>query len=361
MARRRQKGDGSAYQDKDGQWWAKLPIGNKRYRRARCADAKDAETTLKRLRTERDEYRVDLRASQQSVQMWLQKFLTAKAESVQPSTLAFYKRHCEYMLPYIGHLKLEALETHHVRAMLIALRRAGLSPRSCAHVHTVLHTALEIAVKDHAVRENVVKNVDTPRVGEYEAHVLSMDELEKLEQACQGERLGLAIILAATLGLRRGELLGLRWADIDDESQTLRIVDSKTKAGRRMLPLTDNITERLHELWKVRQEERQLPHWREHTLIFPSEVGTPMSPRNLLRVFKRILRKAGLSEAIRFHDLRHTAITDWIASGADPKSAQALAGHADAQTTMRIYAKARAEGMRDVIENTEKRRKKRSG
>lgn len=359
-AQRRTKGAGSVYQDKNGQWWAKLAIGNGRTRRARCTDRKDAEATLKRLIKERDAG-VDLRASQIPLRDWLQRWLSAKALSVAPQTMRFYTRHANYITGSIGHIKLEALEPSDVRRMISILSQTRLAPRSVAHARTVLVSALNMAVKDGAISRNVAEMVDPPRVATFASRALSGDEIDRLLQATEGERLRALFHIAVLLGLRKGELFALRWADVDLEERTLHVAESKTKAGRRTLPLTAGLVAELRQHWQYQQEERRLRsvRWKEHGLVFPSMVGTPISERGFHGIFKRILRRAGLDHSIRFHDLRHTAITDWIAEGADPKTAQALAGHSDPQMTMRVYAKSRSEKPRGAVEDVEERRKRR--
>lgn len=387
MARRRQRGAGSTYQDKHGQWWAKVPIAPKRTRRARCADAKDAEATRKKLIADRDGYRMDLSASQQSIKMWLEKWLEAKKETVKASTWEFYERHAAYMLPHIGHVKLEALEAHHIRSMLATLSRAGLSPQSCEHVRGVLRGALNMALKDHLVRENVAKLADKPKIAPFDAPLLTDEEIDALLDCVDGrrrlcpkrhvekgrwvtvwewresvapERLAPLLHLVLALGFRRSEFLKLLWADWDRKAMTIRVRDAKTPSGWRTLPLSADLNDRLAALWDERQEERKLPHWKEHGLIFASEVGTKIGERNISRWFDRIQEQAGLTRHIRIHDLRHAAISDWFAAGADPRAAQDLAGHASPITTQRIYAKSRATQRRDVIERVQERRKRRT-
>jgi integrase len=356
MGTRRQRGEGSVYQDAQGQWWAKLPLGDGRVRRARCADRKDAESTLKQLRQQRDDHHVDLRASQQPVKLWLERWLAARQPSIAPRTFQFYQAQCEYMLPYIGQLKLEALQPTHIRQMLAQLQRGGLSATSCGHVRRVLHTALEMARRDRLVAENVAGLVEPPRAEPFEAYVLSEGEIAKLLAATRGERLEALLHVAVGLGLRPSEVRALAWQDYDREGRTLRVRVSKTAAGRRTLPLTDELCGQLDEHRARQAEEAQLPHWRDHGLIFPSEVGTALSGRNLVRWFKRIAARAGLPPAVRLYDLRHTAATDWIAAGGDPKAVQALMGHSSPQTTLKHYAKARTERMRDTVEAAAVRR-----
>lgn len=372
MARRRERGQGSVYQDKHGQWWAKVPIGDGRTRRARAASRKDADQKLKALIADRDEHRLDLSASQQSVRAWLEKWLEAKKQTIKPSTWEFYERHAAYMVEHIGHIKLEALEAHHVRAMLAALG-AALSPQSCEHVRGVLRNALSMALKDHLVRENVAKLVDKPRVTPYDAPLLTEEEIDALLDCVDGkrrriggvwvenlgaERLAPLLHIVLALGFRRGEFLKLLWADWDRKAKTLRVKDAKTASGWRYLPLSDDLHERLEQLWFERQEERKLPHWKEHGVIFASEVGTKIGTRNINRWFDRIQEQAGLTRHIRLHDLRHAAISGWFEAGADPRAAQDLAGHASPITTQRIYAKTRATRARGIIEEVQRKRRR---
>jgi integrase len=385
MARRRERGAGSAYQDKHGQWWAKVPTGRGKTRRARAVDRKDAESKLKKLIEDRDRHRMDLSASQQSLTTWLERWLEAKKETVKPSTWEFYERHCNYMVPHIGAIKLESLEPHHVREMLAKLRKEGLSPQSCEHVRGVLRNALGMALKDHLIRENVAQVVDAVRVQPFDAPLLTDEEIDALLDCVDGrrrlvphwrrghgtewvwkegiapDRLAPLLHLILTLGFRRGEFLKLLWADWDRKERTLRVKDAKTASGWRYLPLSDDLNDRLVALWAERQEERKLPHWKEHGVIFASEVGTKIGTRNINRWFDRIQEQAGLTRHIRIHDLRHAAISDWFAAGADPRAAQDLAGHASPITTQRIYAKSRATQRRDIIEKTQERRKRRQG
>jgi len=360
MGRRRQpRGAGSTYQDKHGQWWAKVPTRSGP-RRARCASAKDAEATRRKLVQERDAG-INIRAAQQPLRAWLEHWLAAIADRIAPSTRIVYKRYCEHMAPQIGHIRLEALEPADVRDMLLALRAAGLSARSCAHARGVLRNALGMAMKDGLLLRNVAGLTDSPRCEEYQAHALTETETEAFLLACEAERLGFLFVLAVVLGMRRGELLALRWADLNWQARTLTVATSKSKAGRRTLPLTDWLIERFRACWAEQQEERQARgvDWEEHGLIFPTANGRRVNESTCYYTYKRILKRAGLSTTIRMHDLRHTAITDWIASGdADPRTAQALAGHTNPLITMRVYAKARSEKLRTVVETVERKRRK---
>lgn len=359
MPKRRTRGEGSTFQDKHGQWWAKVPFGQGRVRRARATSRKEAEAILKSLLKDRDDYRLDLGSSQQSVQAWLEQWIAAKQSTVSPRTLEFYKRHCEYMLPYIGKVRLENLEARHVRQMLQSLQ-GKLSDQSLHHIRGVLRNALNMALRERLVRENVAKLVDAPKVQPYEAVLLTPKEIDLLRKQATGHRWAILLDILLILGLRRGEVITLLWSDWDRSNQFIKIRNSKTASGIRILPLSTDLQESLEQLWVERQEERRMTQWREHGLIFTTSYGGPIDPRNINRWLDRQVRAAGIMRHVRVHDLRHTAISDWFAVGADPRAAQELAGHASPVTTQRIYAKARPERMRDIIDATSLIRKKKT-
>lgn len=367
MAReRRDWGSGSVYQDKHGQWWARVQIGPGRYRRARVDSEQAGRRTVKEWLAERDAG-INLRIAHLSLRVWVSRWIADLKEvgRVRPRTIEFYERHAGYGLHYLGHLAIEDLEPEHWRATQPLLLRDGLSRRSVNHVQAVLHTALGRAVKDRAIAINPLGLVDRLPLGDdaFEARALVPQEINAFLDACEGERLGIMYRLILAYGLRHGEARALRWSDIqlDGGAPSFSIRESKSRAGRRTLPLTAAWVADLRAHWQTQAEERIVAGdaWREHGLTFPSEVGTMLGEGNSTRTFKRLLRKAGLDPSIRIHDLRHTAITDWIADGgADPKTAQGLAGHSSAATTMDLYAKSRQERARETIKRVERKRKK---
>lgn len=391
---RREHGSGSVYQSKDGQWWARVPLGGGKYRRARCAGRKEAERQVAAWLKEL-EAGTDLRAARLSLRAYLERWLTEQTArgDLAPRTLEFYRRHADYAVAYIGHVALEGLEPAHWRTTQAALRKDGLSPRSVNHVQSVLNNALNQAVKDRAIQFNPVALVDRLKLGRdrFEAHVLSDAEIAALLAACEPERLGIVYHFILDHGVRHGEARALRWADVDLDAGTLAIRVSKSDAGRRSLPLTAAWVDRLRAHFSTQAEERSVmkERWKEHGYVFPGETGAQLSEPHSTKVFHRILRRAGLCAPclackasgaigagkaatkcaacsghgsltyIRVHDLRHTAITDWIAEGADPKAAQALAGHSSADVTMEIYAKARGGKLRGAVEAVEEARERR--
>jgi integrase len=198
-------------------------------------------------------------------------------------------------------------------------------------------------------------DVKAPRPTPEEMHPLSEDEVHTfLETAKEsGDRFEALYVLAIAMGLRRGELLGLRWDDVDLERGTLRVGralvreggrhvlgETKTKRGRRQINLTPRTVNALKDHRKKQLEEkmRLAGLYKDHGLIFASGVGTPVNPENLVkRSFKPLLQKAGLPE-IRFHDLRHTCATLLLGRGVHPKIVQELLGHATIAMTLDTYS-----------------------
>ncbi len=181
--------------------------------------------------------------------------------------------------------------------------------------------------------------------------MLTPIEAQRLLQAAQDDRLAALWRVALSLGLRRGETLGLRWCDVDLDNGTLRItvnlqringklvlVKPKTKESQRTLPLPTSLIPALrqHKVWQLQEKLLAGSRWRDHDLVFCTSVGTPISPRNLLRSLQALLDRAGLPR-MRFHDLRHSCATLLLAQGVPVKVVQEILGHTDPRVTLGIY------------------------
>jgi integrase len=216
-----------------------------------------------------------------------------------------------------------------------------------------LHKALKQALRWGLVPRNVCEAVDPPRVHREEIRPLSPKQARALLTAAREDRLEALYVLAIHCGLRQGELLGLRWEDIDLEARTLQVRRTltaakdgpaftvpKTAKSRRSVNLTPGVVAALR-----RQRERQLEErkrlaelWHDQGLVFATEVGTPLHRGNLSsRSFKPLLEKAGLPSSVRFHDLRHTCATLLLSKGVHPKLVQDLLGHSNVSVTLDTY------------------------
>jgi integrase len=230
-------------------------------------------------------------------------------------------------------------------------------------IHAVLRNALQHAVREELIMRNVAKlvQVTTPAYGRGQGLSAAMAKLVLKE--LRPHRLYALYVLAMTLGLRRGELLGLHWAAVDLDKGTLtvstnlqrvggelRIVPPKTRTSERTLPLPPLALEALREHGERQAQERAAAgeRWKEHGLVFPSRIGTPYEPDNLRRSWGPVRRKFGLTH--RFHDLRHTCVTLLLDLGVPPHVVMQIAGHSDVDVTMNVYAHASLEEKRRALE-----------
>jgi integrase len=200
---------------------------------------------------------------------------------------------------------------------------------------------------------NPASHVDKPKINRKEMMTLTSEQVIKLLNFSQGSRYEALYHLSVTTGLRQGELLGLRWSDLDWSTGHLRVQrqlqrvpgeglvlnEPKSASGRRLVVLgpatLDKIRAHKRLQWGERIEAGY--RWQENDLMFPSTIETPMGPRNLVREFKELLKKGGLPE-IRFHDLRHTAATLMLQEGIHPKVVQERLGHSQISITMDTYS-----------------------
>jgi integrase len=291
-----------------------------------------------------------------TVEEYLNRWLSDSVKgTVRVST---YERHEAiirlHIKPSIGRVGLKKLTPAHVRSLYSEKLDAGLAPATVLKVHSTLHKALFQAVSDGIVPRNPA-DVKAPRPAPEEMHPLSEVEAQALLQTAResGDRFEALYMLAITTGLRRGELLGLRWNDVNLERGTLRVGralvreggrytvgETKSRRGRRQINLTARTVNalKIHRKKQLEDKMRLAGLYRDHGLIFATGVGTPMNPENLVkRSYKPLLKKAGLPE-IRFHDLRHTCATLLLGRGVHPKFVQELLGHATIAMTLDTYS-----------------------
>lgn len=397
---RRARGTGTIQKQPDGSWIARttdksrsgrFPHGSAGYREAEEA----LENWNRAVRAGRDP-----KDSRQRTRDYFAEWLTdvCKPPKVQPSTKAFYKRHCEYATTYIGDIVLEVLDARAIEIMLGKLADDGLSARSINHVKAVLRNALNVAKRWGLITVNPAESIPDWPVEEVSGTVLTSAQVAILLRAVEGTRFEALFHIALMIGPRRGELLALRCEDIHDDilsiEQTVKegegratvigIVKSK-KA--RDLPLTTDLrarlTRRVEEVAaeaRIAQQKAAEQATRDGTpipiirfnplgLLFSSEAGTPMQLSNFNRSFgylvariNKQLRKEKVPDALLLpadltpHDLRRTALTDLAAVG-EAKAVQNIAGHQDIDTTMRLYVRRRMTAMRAAVDAMEDGRK----
>ena len=270
--------------------------------------------------------------------------------------MSTYERHegivRTHLKPTLGRIRVKNLTPTHVRGLHREKLDAGLAPATVRKIHSTLHKALSQAVSDGLIPRNAAV-IKAPRPDPEEMHPLSADEASALLKAAHGERFEALYVLAITTGLRRGELLGLRWRDADLEQGVLRVGralvreggryrpgETKTKRGHRSIRLPSRAVSALgaHRKRQLEERMRLAGLYEDHDLIFATQKGTPLNPEKLVkRCFKPLLKRAGLPE-VRFHDLRHTCATLLLGRGVHPKLVQELLGHATIAMTLDTYS-----------------------
>jgi integrase len=293
-------------------------------------------------------------AEKQTVAEYLNRWLTDSVrDTVRRSTFVRYKsivRH--HINPTLGRLKLGRLTSHHIRALYRQKLDDELAPRSVQYIHTTLKKALRQAVLDTLVPRNVCDAVKPPQVHRGEVTPLSPTEVKALLMAASGDRLEALYVVAVYTGLRQGELLGLKWGDLDLDAGKLTVQRSlafdgtlnlpKRKNSRRTVTLTRTAQDALKR-HRARQNEERLgvgARWTDMALVFPNRLGKPMDANNLYhRDWKNLLERAGLSDrGFTFHALRHTFATTLLRQNVNPKIVQHQLGHATISQTMDTYS-----------------------
>jgi integrase len=290
----------------------------------------------------------------QSIAQYLVSWLEMVKPTVRPST---WQRYRELLLlhavPTLGKVRLSRLNAQHIQSLYAAKLESGLSPTTVHHLSTALHGALAKAERLGLVARNVCDLVDVPRMADHEMHVLTPQQVRTLLDTVHGDRLEALYVLAITTGMRQGELLALRWRDVDlgrgsvSVRATLRrmkqggytFAPPKTKRSQRQITLTQRAVEvlRRHRLHQ-NVERLESPVWEDNDLVFPNTLGRPMDGTNLLHYhFYPLLKRTGLPR-IRFHDLRHTAATLLLGRGVNPKIVSEMLGHASVGITLDTYS-----------------------
>jgi integrase len=286
-------------------------------------------------------------------------FLTSWLEnsvrgSVRKSTYDRNESLCRvHLIPALGRKKLKTLSAADVAGFYRSRLDSGCSAASVHKMHETLHKALKQAVRWGYMTKNPADDVDAPRVHTEEVHPLTRDEARRFLKVIRGDRLEALYVLALHTGLRQGELLALRWEDVDIEEKTLivrrtitkdggklLIGPTKTAKGRRTVKLTRDAAEALREhLTRQLEEIDGLgDYYQPGGLVFATMKGTLLNPSNLRkRSFAPLLVRAGLPH-MTFHQLRHTAATILLLKNVNPKIVSEMLGHASIAITLDTYS-----------------------
>ena len=315
---------------------------------------KDADAVLMRLLHERATG-LDLEPGRVTVAGFIERWLQDYAQpNTAPKTFIRYSELMRlHVIPVIGDIPVSKLRPLHVQAVQGQALAKGLSARTVLHVHRVLKEVLRHAVKWQIASRNPADAIDAPRPERYEITVPSPEELRRLLAIADQTAYGTPVYLAAMTGLRLGEILGLRWRDVNVNAATLSVMQTaqwvsgrmifrtpKTAKSRRSIELSTATVKRLKEHRQSQLEQRMAlgPAYREQGLVFADATGETLHPNGGLRsTWVKITQSAGLP-GLRFHDLRHAHASLMLAQGTHPKVVSERLGHATVGITLDIYS-----------------------
>jgi integrase len=336
-------GEGSIYRRKDGRYAAAITLENRKRRTFYGKTRREVQEKLNAALHEKKQGTLAT-GPQQLLKTYLENWLEqAYKPTVKLNTYVQYRsviRH--HLIPAFGNVPVQKLTPEKLRAFYRQKIDDGSKPRTVGLIHAALRRALSDAVKQGLVARNVATLVTPPRIDRYDAQTLTVEQAEKLLEAARGSRLDALLILALTTGMRHGELLALRWDDIDFKQGLVSIhrtvtrvggygyVESepKTRSSRRRIVLPGVALEALTR-HRIEQEQACVEvgdKWQDKGLVFCDKYGGFFSPDMVLWRFGKLLREIGLPH-MRFHDLRHSAATILLVAGVHPKVVQERLGH----------------------------------
>ncbi len=359
--RKRSNGEGSIYEHKKngkkvgyrGAYTVHTASGPKR-RYVTGKTREEVRQKLTKAMANRDKGLV-FDAGSLTVGEYLDRWLKDGEGTVRQSTYEVYGHMIRpHIVPGLGRIKLKALTPAHVRGFYREKLDSELSPATVHKMHVVLHKALDQAVSDGLIPRNAAKGVKMPQTKKKEIQPLTPDQACGFLEAARGDRLEALYVLAVATGLRQGELLALKWEDVELEEAVLRVRRTLTRTGgkfalgppktnksRRSVGLTERAMNalRAHLSRQLEEMERMGSLYQSGGLVFSNEHGGIINPSNLRnRSFARLLKRAGLPPDTRFHDLRHTCATLLLSRNVNPKIVSEMLGHSSIAITLDTYS-----------------------
>ena len=361
MPKRRANGEGNIRKRKDGRWEGRYTVGHDpetgKAIIKNVLGKTQAEVKEKLKKAIEENVGIDYgRAKTYTVGNWLGVWYENYAKiKMRPSTYLTYHGYIEnHIKPQLGKIPLNDLTTLHLQQFykkLLAEGRVerieaqkqpkGLSAKTVRNIHQIISSALKLAVEQRLIARNPADGCALPKAERKEMQTLPVEQLTSFLREAKDSGVFALYYIDLTTGLRRGELLGLKWSDIDLEKGDLRVqrqigrIDGKiiemplkTKNAYRTLPLSADAISVL----KIQKCKVGNCEW-----VFPSPTGGPMSPDSVLHMLHRVLKRAGLPK-VRFHDLRHTFATLALQNGVDIKTVSGMLGHFSAGFTLDTYA-----------------------
>ncbi len=383
--KRRSNGEGTIFKRNDGRWTGQitLDLGNEQYKRKTVygKTQKEVKDKLEYLRMECRQGRV-IETSDMPLEEWLHIWITNYKPNLKITTRESYESYIATHIngSEIGKIPLNKLKTTDLQTFYNAKlngtyknQKQKLSSTTVRYINIIIKSALKQAVNNRMINDNACNAVVLPKKNKIEIIPLTKEEVIQFLNVAKKDRLYTLYLLEMMTGLRRGEILGLKWSDIDfekgkinvihnlyrinntDENATtkykLELLTPKTETSKRSIPINQLMIEELLK-HKEKQDLEKMYYasdYKDLGMVFTRPNGDYISPREFLRQYQKLLSTAGL-EKKRFHDLRHTVASLLINANENPKVIQQLLGHSTISTTLDIYAHVMGETMNKSID-----------
>jgi integrase len=340
-------------------WYATIDLprdpttGRRRQKRVSAPTKRECEAKVREVLNQADAMPFS-NEGKTSFAEYVAHWLKSVEPSPRPATFRRYRDMLNHhAVPQIGHIKLVKLSPMDLQRLYADRLDSGLSSTTVHHLHVVLHRVMKQAMRWGMVQRNVTEMIDPPRRTFPEITTWNAEQVAKFLEVGDQHHLAAFWRLALLTGMRRGELLGLKWEDIDLERGTLavrrtlsrgkggtwEIGQPKTTSGRRSIALPQSCVTALRK-HRVTQNTERLhlgELWEDHDFVFTNRTGEPLHVNSMALQFEKLTRAAQLPK-IRFHDLRHTSATLLLAKGVHPKIVQERLGHADISMTLNRYS-----------------------
>lgn len=380
MAKRRSNGEGSISKRLDGRYMGQVSIPNPITGKSKRETfyGKTQKEVLEKINEIKYQVQTGTFTAENDITVgnwiltWLREY---KDNRIKKGTLTNYTNYVNsHIIPYLGNIKLQELRADQIQGFYNHLlkegrkkpsanKESGLSPTTIKRIHIIINSALKQALKNGIINKNPASAVTIPKQLKHEIQPLSREEIQLFLETAKEDRLYAAFILECGTGLRRGELLGLKWQDIDLENKILQVNRSlvvqydvnakdkgkkatylefetpKTEKSKRVISIPDNVVAEL-KTHRIRQKEEKLrigKYYTDEDLVFCNIDGSRLHPVSFVSYFKNLLKKAGVRD-VRFHDLRHSVATLLLEMNEHPKVVQELLGHSTITTTLDIYS-----------------------
>lgn len=383
--KKRSNGEGTICKRNDGRWMGQLVLDGEdgKYKRKTVygKTQKEVKEKMEQIKADCRQGKV-IETSDMTLEQWMEIWIKDYKPDLKITTRENYECYIDIYIKgsELGKIPLNKLKTSHLQRFYNEKltgkskgKKEGLSPTTVRYLNIIIKSAIKQAVNNRMINENVCNAVVLPKKKKVEIVPFTQDDITKFLKEAQKDRLYALYLLEMMTGLRRGEILGLKWENIDFEDKRIEVVnnlckvnnteegadtkyklvlmETKTETSHRVIPMNDSMIEEL-KAHKIRQEEEKKQFaecYHDLGMVFCKQDGNYIYPREFLTQYQRLLKRAGL-EKKRFHDLRHTVASFLINANENPKVIQQLLGHSNISTTLDIYAHVMGDTMNKSVD-----------